>query len=784
MAHATTSPTSDLPALIRELRASRRLTQEQLARQLDVTFGTVNGWENGKHRPTPGMARRLTRLAQSAGVATVVTVRPRGVAPGVAVRATTTPVSARAVQASSAWPRGEADRRDFYHRIREFPRDIAAWRNGLVESAPNDARFPAIEPGTGVEEIRKRLDMEIARLREIHNILHLLHGSPTLGNKRDPVDELVYIILSRKTPEEQYQRAFVALKERFPTWDALLRSKAETVRKIVGPGGLARKKEASIRGSLVAIKERFGSISLEAARKWSDAELEAFLCSLPEVSRKSAYCVMMYAFGRRVFPVDAHVGRVLQRLGLHRTLGLDLTGLDHKQLQTVLADLVPPNLRLPLHVNLVTHGRAVCTALAPKCGDCDLARFCASRRTALVEIAAGEDGPLAADLFCGAGGLTEGFHRAGIRTAFAADLDEVALRTFRLNQPSIREDAVICGDVRELTANEIRKVIGRRRLDILAGAPPCQGFSTVGMRSKQSRHGKSLSQDTRNYLYEDFVRLAAELRPRLVLFENVPGMESARLQQQSFVDLACKLLQEAGYTTAVWKLDASRFGVPQFRSRIFVVGSRTGTLPARPEGAYSAPRGEDYDRYAPRPIGLGHAIFDLPPLGAGDGAAVSPWSSDAFEETRARRFLTKYRMRTSPRILFNHTVRYHNERDLELYGLLGQGEDSMHIVERGRRDLMRYRTDAFDDKYMRLDEEIPCKTIVSHLAKDGNGYVHPTQTRSISLREAARVQTFHDGFVFCGAPSDQWVQLGNAVPPVLGEAIGRSLRTYLDRSGE
>jgi DNA (cytosine-5)-methyltransferase 1 len=141
-------------------------------------------------------------------------------------------------------------------------------------------------------------------------------------------------------------------------------------------------------------------------------------------------------------------------------------------------------------------------------------------------------------------------------------------------------------------------------------------------------------------------------------------------------------------------------------------------------------------------------------------------------------------MRTSPRILFNHTVRYHNERDLELYSLLGQGEDSMHIVERGRRDLMRYRTDAFDDKYMRLDEEIPCKTIVSHLAKDGNGYVHPTQTRSISLREAARVQTFHDGFVFCGSPSDQWVQLGNAVPPVLGEAIGKSLKTYLDRSGE
>jgi DNA (cytosine-5)-methyltransferase 1 len=212
-----------------------------------------------------------------------------------------------------------------------------------------------------------------------------------------------------------------------------------------------------------------------------------------------------------------------------------------------------------------------------------------------------------------------------------------------------------------------------------------------------------------------------------------------------------------------------------------VVGSSGKTLPAKPEGTYSSPRGEEYDRYAPRPIGLGHAIFDLPPREADAGTSVANWDGESYDEKRARRFLSKYDMRTSPRILFNHTVRYHNDRDLELYSLLAQGEDGMHIVERGRRDLMRYRTDAFDDKYMRLDERAPCKTIVAHLAKDGNGYVHPTQTRSISLREAARIQTFHDGYAFCGSSGDQWVQLGNAVPPVLGEVIGRSLKSYLDR---
>jgi DNA (cytosine-5)-methyltransferase 1 len=94
---------------------------------------------------------------------------------------------------------------------------------------------------------------------------------------------------------------------------------------------------------------------------------------------------------------------------------------------------------------------------------------------------------------------------------------------------------------------------------------------------------------------------------------------------------------------------------------------------------------------------------------------------------------------------------------------------------------MRYRTDAFDDKYMRLDENSPCRTIVAHLAKDGNGYVHPRQTRSLSFREAARVQSFSDSFVFCGSPSDQWIQLGNAVPPVLGEAIARSFSACIRR---
>jgi len=152
-------------------------------------------------------------------------------------------------------------------------------------------------------------------------------------------------------------------------------------------------------------------------------------------------------------------------------------------------------------------------------------------------------------------------------------------------------------------------------------------------------------------------------------------------------------------------------------------------------------------------------------------------------DRRFRRYLSKFGIVNDSRVIFNHTVRYHNPRDLELYSLLKPGEDSIQILEQhGREDLMRYRRDVFDDKYARLRGDRPCKTIVSHLAKDGNGYIHPRQVRSITLREAARVQSFHDGYIFCGAPTDQWVQLGNAVPLVMANAIALSFLQILKRS--
>ncbi|WP_435007960.1 DNA (cytosine-5-)-methyltransferase [Tundrisphaera lichenicola] len=685
----------------------------------------------------------------------------------------------------TGWTAHPSERRDFWNRIRAFPPEVVGWRKRLLrELAEKTGRF-TLASGVTAEQLQERLDSGISHLREVARILAVLYGSPNLGNKADPTDELVYILLARHTREGAYQQAFEALKSRFSTWDELLDAPRGEVERLVYSGGLSGKKTVALYAALGKLRETFGSCTLEPAREWSDEKLEAFLCELPEIQRKSAYCVMMYSFGRRVFPADTHVGRVLSRIGPYRELGLLLDGLDHKKLQRELAELIPPNLRYSLHVNLVEHGRAICKSPKPLCEKCELRNLCRYYRSAESGRALQSDAPSVIDLFAGAGGSSEGFSRAGFRTLAAVEMDEMAARTYRLNHPAVPDDRVIVQDIRSLTADDLQRLAGDKPLDVLAGSPPCQGFSSVGFRSKKTLLGYRPEDDDRNHLYETMIEAALVLKPKLFLLENVPGMKSAKKEKDSFLDTAARLLEaRGGYQTEIWRLNASAFGVPQDRIRLFLVASRLKVMPVQPSADYQDTRRPEHDHDALPPLTLNEAIFDLPERGAGEGVSIEGWEHpEPAADPRFRRYLTKFGILRSSRLLYQHTVRYHNPRDLELYAMLRPGEDSIHALERhGRGDLMRYRRDVFDDKYARLRGDRPCKTIVAHLAKDGNGYIHPTQVRSISLREAARVQSFHDGYIFCGSPSEQWIQLGNAVPPVLAEAIARSFRRALERS--
>src|SRR4051812_41028228 len=214
----------------------------------------------------------------------------------------------------SGWTPHPSERRDFWNRIRAFPPEVVGWRKRLLkELAEAPIRF-TLAVGIAPEQLQEWLDSGISHLREGAHILAVLYGSPNLGNKADPTDELVYILLARHTREGAYQQAFEALKRRFKTWDELLGAPREEVERLVYSGGLSGKKTDALYAALGKLRETFGRCTLEPAREWSDERLEGFLCGLPEVQRKSAYCIMMYSFGRQVFPADTHVGRVLSRL--------------------------------------------------------------------------------------------------------------------------------------------------------------------------------------------------------------------------------------------------------------------------------------------------------------------------------------------------------------------------------------------------------------------------------------------------------------------------------------
>lgn len=526
----------------------------------------------------------------------------------------------------------------------------------------------------------------------------------------------------------------------------------------------------------------FPAITRDATLSDVRARIDEGISAIREVARILA---VVYGQPARVGEaVGRDVERVLLRLGIYRELGMGNGSKTKQSFRKRLPDLLPPNLRSQLTANLAIHAERACWERSPDCQKCCVRNFCSAFRRREAARMARSGAPTIVDLFAGAGGLSEGFARAGYRTVFALDRDATALRSYWLNHPSVPDERVHCRDIVDVRRGELRKMLRGDSVDVLAAAPPCQGFSHAGFRSKKTLTGYKVTADHRNFLYEPVVDLALELKPRIVLMENVPGMQSARRGGVSFLESAAHLLEiRGGFRTAIWQLNASAFGVPQDRIRYFLVACRGKDLPARPQEEYQDHRRTDFDTDALPPVTVDEAIFDLPARGAASGTAVEWCDRNRISsDMRCRRYLLKFGLLKPSPVLYNHTVRFHNARDLELYGVLRPGEDSVHAVERhGRGDLMKYRRDVFDDKYARLRGDRPSKTIVAHLAKDGNGYIHPKEVRSISVREGARLQSFHDEYAFCGSPSDQFVQLGNAVPPVLGEAIARSFLGVLKK---
>jgi len=357
--------------------------------------------------------------------------------------------------------------------------------------------------------------------------------------------------------------------------------------------------------------------------------------------------------------------------------------------------------------------------------------------------------PLAIDLFAGCGGLSAGLEQAGYAVILSVDNDAWALETHRHNLPG----AAINLDLSDpQKVDVLLRLLDGLSIDLVAGGPPCQPFSRAG-RSKLRdlvRDGVRSAKDARTELWQTFISVVEKLRPAGMLLENVPDM--ALGDELGIARAMTARLERAGYEVQMRLLDSWRFGVPQHRQRFILVAMRDGrqfTWPAEQKR-----------------VTLREAIGDLPSLRGGQGRQEMPAGrpSTAFQR-RARAGMK------GSAVVYDHVTRPVRADDREAFRLMKPGTRYGELPDH----LRRYRDDIFDDKYNKLSWNEVSRSITAHIAKDGYWYIHPSEPRTLTVREAARIQTFPDHFRFAGTRSHAFRQIGNAVPVALAEAIGRQI---------
>ncbi len=383
------------------------------------------------------------------------------------------------------------------------------------------------------------------------------------------------------------------------------------------------------------------------------------------------------------------------------------------------------------------------------------------------------------DLFAGAGGLSEGLREAGFRGLYANEIKRRYSETYEINHPDTIIDQ---RDIREVDAKSVRKQLGVRRgeLDLIAGGPPCQGFSiNAPIRSND---------DARNHLFQEFLRFVDEFYPRAVLIENVPGLVSfgGGLTLQAILTT----LEKHGYQSDVRILYAPHYGVPQTRWRTIVIGLRKG-LPintAFPDPAYKAPirinftsRFEGRNIVAmpgkvelPKFISVKDSIDDLPVLKNGEaGKEIKKYRTQPKNNFQRA-------MRAGSSGVVNHQAARLSEINLARLAYIRPGGNWTDIPsELLPKGMQRARRSDHTKRYGRVDPNGLASTILTKCDPHWGAYFHYSQDRAFTVREAARIQTFPDTFHFVGSSVEQYEQVGNAVPPLLAAAIGRSLAAAL-----
>lgn len=348
------------------------------------------------------------------------------------------------------------------------------------------------------------------------------------------------------------------------------------------------------------------------------------------------------------------------------------------------------------------------------------------------------------DLFSGIGGLSLGFKKEGFDIVIANEIDTNIAESYRKNYP---ETVMINEDIQNLNITDY--LLPNENISIVIGGPPCQGFSQKGSRK--------ILDDPRNYLFRSFYKIVEVLNPTYFVIENVPNILTAK--NGLFKKEIYELFERIGYTLNSDVLSAYDFGVPQMRKRAIIIGKKGNSMVEMPKGNCEK-------------ISAWDAIGDLAFLHSGEGRFQAEYLFDP---------LNKYQelLRDNSNLLYNHEITKHSLLAIERMMLIPENGDKLDLPNKHRTKSI------YSGTWGRIVKDKPSVTITTRFDTPSSGrFIHPFLHRAISVREAARLQSFPDSIIFYGNKTSQMKQVGNAVPPLLAQAIARIIKQDMEKENE